>query len=211
MAKLKTETSRAKQGFEDYYALGATRSLEKLHQKYTDDTPNPPTGSMDTLKLWSNSFRWQDRLREREQRISRETEIKLVDRITEMRVRQAEVGEKLQQKGLQRLQELVGEEITPSEARAMVIEGAKLERIARGEPEGGAVDISILLSQAKEHKELNLIVVSENIFKQAMEGKTEEVKNDGALSLPKGVSGRSEPVQDSEQVPSDRDVHVDRQ
>ena len=48
------------QAYIDYLSLGAERSLEKLHEIYTRDTPKPP--SIDTLKLWSTKHHWQNKL-----------------------------------------------------------------------------------------------------------------------------------------------------
>ena len=165
----KKETSRARQGFEDYYALGANRSIEKLHRHYIAITSDSPTRSIDTLRYWCQTFTWVQRVRDREIQIAQRTETKLVDEIADMRVRHAKAGQEVMDKGLERLQQLQDEDISPSEARAMVIEGAKLERAARGEDEGRGVDISILLAQAGDGKEVNLVGISQRIFQKSKE------------------------------------------
>ena len=47
--------------FELYYTMGSDRSLGKLHQKYPDITP-----TIDTLKNWSKTFNWQQRVEQRD-------------------------------------------------------------------------------------------------------------------------------------------------
>ena len=57
------ETARAHRALLDYAMLGAGRSLAKLHQQYTEGTPEtPPTRSLDVLKHWSSRFDWQARV-----------------------------------------------------------------------------------------------------------------------------------------------------
>ena len=58
------ETPRAKQAFNDYVALGADRSLEKLLAVYETATKAPPTRRIESLKAWSRTFGWQARLAE---------------------------------------------------------------------------------------------------------------------------------------------------
>jgi hypothetical protein len=68
------ETSRARQAWADYLALGEGRSLEKLAADYVSRSgsgpdpdretgPAPPTRFLSTLKEWSARFGWQERLR----------------------------------------------------------------------------------------------------------------------------------------------------
>jgi len=60
------ETPRGNQAFRDYALLGGGRSLEKLLAKYTNLTTDshqiPLTKSIDTLKTWSRSFSWVERV-----------------------------------------------------------------------------------------------------------------------------------------------------
>lgn len=65
------ETNKARQAFEDYFALGPNRSLSKLHRIYTEDTlENSPTVHLRTLKMWSTKHGWQDRIAHREAEIA---------------------------------------------------------------------------------------------------------------------------------------------
>lgn len=58
------ESVKAKQAFNDYAAMGAERSLEKLAQAYQSRTGNVPTRQLSRLKVWSTTFGWQARLAE---------------------------------------------------------------------------------------------------------------------------------------------------
>ena len=60
--KQEGEASRSVQACNDYLRMGSGRSLEKLHQCYTESTPNkPPTKNLRTLKGWSTKFGWVKR------------------------------------------------------------------------------------------------------------------------------------------------------
>lgn len=65
------ETAKALKAFEDYFNLGPGRSLAKLAQSYGDPRARSvPTKHLATLEKWSSAFRWQERVREREQVIA---------------------------------------------------------------------------------------------------------------------------------------------
>ena len=65
------ETNKARQAFEDYFALGPNRSLSKLHRMYTEVTPeNSPTKHLRTLKMWSTKHDWQSRIAHKEAEIA---------------------------------------------------------------------------------------------------------------------------------------------
>jgi len=66
------ESPEALQAFEDYYALGAGRSLDKLVAQYRSQTGNRPTVRKATLAEWSSSFEWQERIK---LRIQEETQV----------------------------------------------------------------------------------------------------------------------------------------
>ena len=56
------ETTRARQAWNDYEALGADRSLEKLVGEYRNRTDKAPSRQLSRLKAWSVAFGWQARL-----------------------------------------------------------------------------------------------------------------------------------------------------
>ncbi len=89
--------------------------------------------SVRTLYEWSSRYRWQDRIAdlEREARVA-EDEAR-VAAIREMQERQAKEGLLLQQKGAEWLAQIETEQASPEAAIRAVVEGARLERLARGE------------------------------------------------------------------------------
>jgi len=58
------ETPKALKAWNDYLAMGAGRSLEKLLERYQSATESAPTHRLMTLKNWSRMFGWQRRLTE---------------------------------------------------------------------------------------------------------------------------------------------------
>lgn len=65
------ETSRALEAFSTYYEMGVNRSLPTLHELYKERAKNEPKKgkrskipALTTLKLWSTTFNWQQRILE---------------------------------------------------------------------------------------------------------------------------------------------------
>lgn len=67
------ETSRAKQAYAEYVALGPNRSLEKLATQFKS-AAKAPSRHLSTLKGWSSAFGWQARLDELAERAKAEAE-----------------------------------------------------------------------------------------------------------------------------------------
>ncbi len=70
LALAEGESAKANQGLHDYAGLGAGRSLRLLCERYeaasrdqAATTPRPPTVRLATLKEWSTSFEWGERVR----------------------------------------------------------------------------------------------------------------------------------------------------
>lgn len=79
------EKQRHIDAFEDYYTLGTKRTLEKLHRYYTDTTPTD-TPSIDSLKRWSSTFSWQERIMLRDKEISQKVEKRIVNEEIDIRI-----------------------------------------------------------------------------------------------------------------------------
>ena len=124
------ESTKHRHAFERYWRLGPERSIERLHAAMQADGKAP---SLRTLYEWSRKYHWQDRIAdlERQARIA-EDEARIAA-IREMQERQAKEGLLLQQRGTQWLAQISDEKATPEAAIRAVVEGAKLERLARGE------------------------------------------------------------------------------
>ena len=70
------ETTRAKRAWLDYFAMGETRSLEKLADEYRTHTGHVPTRQVSTLKNWSRWHRWQQRIEDEDAKVLAEEETK---------------------------------------------------------------------------------------------------------------------------------------
>jgi hypothetical protein len=126
------EPARQRHAFEIYWRLGDDRSIERLHEALKEKNGRAP--SLRTLYGWSASGQWQHRIArlENEARIA-EDEARITA-IREMAERQARAGLLLQQKGTQWLIQFGDQDATVESAIRAIVEGAKLERLASGEP-----------------------------------------------------------------------------
>ena len=79
------ETPAAQEAFEDYYGLGAERSLTKLAESYQTSTEPIPTEHIATLKKWSVEHNWQERVKERVRERAAGIRDKLEERAGQMR------------------------------------------------------------------------------------------------------------------------------
>lgn len=124
------ESTRHRRAFERYWRLGSERSIEKLHAAMSSEGSGP---SLRTLYEWSRRYRWQDRLADLERQARAAEDEARVAAIREMQERQAKEGLLLQQKGAEWLAQIETEHASPEAAIRAVVEGARLERLARGE------------------------------------------------------------------------------
>jgi len=139
-----TETPAALQAFEDYWALGPKRSLAKLAEFYKLRSEKAGvqvgTSRVQTLELWSSTFRWQERLKLRlaEEREETMRQAALKRRhASEDRIKKATV---MQSTGLAVIKAAELEKLSVEEARRMLgvalsylSEGMKTERLELGE------------------------------------------------------------------------------
>jgi len=131
------EKTRHRLAFDLYVKMGAGRSLEKLHRELQDDSSLiglKRAPSLSTLEAWSSAFHWQARLLDLERRAAECDQEELLRALQEMNERHAKEGLALQQKGVERLGTLSSEQLSASDAVRALVEGVRLERLARGEP-----------------------------------------------------------------------------
>ena len=125
------EDTRQREAFDAYWALGAERSIELLRQSLAEQGESAP--GVRTLYSWSSRYRWRDRITQLEREAREAGDQAKVAALEEMYERQAKLGLLLQQTGAEWLTQQT-EEVSPEAAVRAVTEGAKLERLARGEP-----------------------------------------------------------------------------
>ena len=130
------ESTRHRLVFRAYVDMGAARTLEVLHVQLKADPERfglHRAPGLRSLYRWSAELHWQDRLADLEREARRADAEAYVRALREMNERQAREGLVLQQKALQRIQALLAEDFSGSEAIRALVEGARLERLARGE------------------------------------------------------------------------------
>ena len=134
------ETPTAYRAFMDYCRMGLSCSLRALLARYTqqahnvDPTEKPPTTYWWTLCDWSKRHEWHPRVPywdANQERLRTEQSNQV---IADMNRRQAQLGMMGQQKGIAKLQSLIGTELTVGEAIRLLDVATKIERVARGEP-----------------------------------------------------------------------------
>ena len=125
------EPTRHREAYAAYLALGAERSIERLHAERAAAGRTP---SLRTLYEWSRCFHWQDRLAAFEHRARAAAEEAELEAIRAMHARQVTEALLLQQKGAAWLQGVAADAASPEAAIRAITEGAKLERLVRGVP-----------------------------------------------------------------------------
>jgi len=131
------EHTRHRLAFDLYVRMGASRSLEALQRDLQKDPSLiglKRAPSLSTLEAWSSAFHWQGRLLDLERRSAEQDWEQQLKALRDMAERHAREGLALQQKGIERLRDLPANQLAAADAIRAVIEGVRLERLARGEP-----------------------------------------------------------------------------
>lgn len=125
------ETSRHRLAFGLYWEMGPERSIERLHAALAASGKAP---TLRTLYEWSRRFHWQNRIARLEREARRAEDEARIEALREMHERQAKEGLLLQRKGTEWLAGMADTHATADAAIRALVEGARLERLARGEP-----------------------------------------------------------------------------
>lgn len=128
------ESPEAYEAFAKYRDMGRKRSLSKVGRELHKSTV--------LMARWSSRWQWVRRVEEYEKEQEREYQESLREQRREMAIRHAKQGAVLQTAALAALKKLFGERFENITAESMkagdvlrfFTEGAKLERIALGEP-----------------------------------------------------------------------------
>jgi hypothetical protein len=132
------ESAQALRAFQDYLAQTPPRSLERLAATYQSATePPPPTRRIETLKDWSRTHGWQERVAAHEQQIAQEAEERARKAEVERRERFREVrlglAAEVQAKAHRALKARADEAITPSAVVHMLQLAFQTQRLDLGE------------------------------------------------------------------------------
>lgn len=141
------ETVKAFQAFIAYRDMGG-RSQRAVAQTLGK--------SRQLLDKWSTTWRWVERVKAWDDHRDGEGRKAELKAIRDMRARHAQEAVALQTKALDRLRTLDAAALTPNDVLRFFVEAAKLERVARGQPEtitqqeitgknGGPVEIQAMV------------------------------------------------------------------
>ncbi len=131
------EKTQHRLAFDFYVRLGASRSLDELHKMLEEEPARVGLGRAPTrraLEAWSSDFHWQDRIADLERKAAERDRDEQLKALQEMNDRHVKEGLALQQKGVERLQTLPPTDLSASDAVRALVEGVRLERLARGVP-----------------------------------------------------------------------------
>jgi len=134
--QLSGETARVFQAFVVYRELGPRRSLRDAAQKfYYPKEPDHPASRTQVARFqeWSAKHEWVRRCNEYDTYLAQAATQARLDEIENMNARQSSIGVQLQYRGFEKLQGVDLSSLSPTEALRWVLEGARIERLARGE------------------------------------------------------------------------------
>jgi hypothetical protein len=126
------ESPRAFAAFCAYRNLGPLRSLRAAAEAFYGRLSASVVRQMQT---WSGTFNWVERSDAWDLHLDAEARQAKVKAQREMAERHAQEARGLQAKALERLRSLRPEELAPADVLRYLVEAAKLERLALGEPE----------------------------------------------------------------------------
>ena len=125
------ETTRHRQAFSVYWEMGSERSVERLHAAMSAQGKAP---TLRTLYEWSRRYHWQRRIAQLEREARKADDEARIQALREMYDRQSKEALLLQQRGAEWLAGMSKGDATADAAIRAIVEGARLERLARGEP-----------------------------------------------------------------------------
>lgn len=128
--RLPEETPKAYYHFTIYRDMGPNRSLTKVCQQ---ETRAP--GYKGQLEKWSKLYSWVNRAQAWDMYLDQEARDTRINAVREMAERHTTAAMTMMTRALQRLRNLQPEELSPQQVRLYLTEAAKMERLARGEPE----------------------------------------------------------------------------
>jgi hypothetical protein len=140
--QLPGESAKAYAAFCLYRDQGPRRSLDEASRLYHSQPPMaakaPPAGrrrrASGQIRLWAQRWNWSARAWAWDQELARVKTSQRLAAAEEMDERHVREAMLLQNKAVERLRQLRPEELKPRETVTFLVEAAKLERLARGEP-----------------------------------------------------------------------------
>lgn len=124
--KQKGESYKAFEAFTIFRDLGSNRSLQKV--------ANELSKSLTLIRRWYTKWSWRDRVDAWDEELDRIAREKQEQERAEMAERHIKESLMLQQKIIERMQELRSKELTPNDIARWLDIAVKIERLSRGEP-----------------------------------------------------------------------------
>lgn len=126
------ETPKAAAAYEEYAAMGPSRSLRKLAEKL-NQTNSKPIATEATLMAWSSEHGWQERVKLYDAERIEEKRRKQEAEIEKMNERHALIGTSQQARAIEQIKNLIEAKAFGSMAAVQLLKLATdLERVARG-------------------------------------------------------------------------------
>jgi len=133
--RLPGESAKAYEAFCIYRDLPPhERSLKAVAEKLGGKRSGK-SRALRPLERWSSRYRWVERAAAWDEEQDRQARAAQLEAIKEMRERHAREAMMLQKKAIERLNSMDPRELSAADVLRFLIEAAKLERLARGEPE----------------------------------------------------------------------------
>jgi hypothetical protein len=140
--RLPGESAKAYAAFGLYRELGPRRSLDEASRLYhaqpAPDGSRRPTDpkrrASGLIRRWAERWNWTGRALAWDHEVEQGKRQQQREAIQEMAERHAREARMLQTKAVERLRQLLPEELNPQDTLRYVVEAAKHERLARGEP-----------------------------------------------------------------------------
>lgn len=117
------ESAKAFEAFAAYRDMGAERSVRKVAQKLSK--------SATQIKEWSAKWRWVERSRAYDRELDRQAHARAVRDVQQMADRHIRIAMQLQRKGLEALEQLDVEKLTPKMQLAFLAKAMEIERLNR--------------------------------------------------------------------------------
>ena len=133
--KQKGETTKSYDAFMRYRELGYTRSIQKVSQMYANETGRRVNTIAQQLKRWSVKYDWVKRAEAWDLQQDKIYQAENQEKLKNMRERHLTYEAVKQQKGFDRIRQIIPEDLDPKEALLFLDSGIRGERTLHGEPE----------------------------------------------------------------------------
>jgi hypothetical protein len=185
------ESSKAFAAFVAFRDMGPDRSVLKAYRQKTGKKQARQPGGL--WNGWATAHDWHRRAEAWDRHLDQQAREAHEQGRREMGERHAKIAVALQEKAVQRLKTMKPEELSSADLLRYAIEAAKLERLARGEPE----EIREERQKVTGHHEINLFAQIEQLaaaFRPLLRSGLEN----GVLSADGGAESVHPPQADSE-------------